>query len=154
MNESKKNALAQLREARAGTKKRTDQYEVAEVNNVFEEVNAEDYEKQQEAIRDDDFIVDDEGFGYKDNGGEIWDQAEDDEGPKGSKKKSRKVNKSDAIDKFMFPVSAMQASKKKQVVSKKGEAPVVGAQQSKDIMNNLFEDLDNQDAVDLQEHQV
>ena len=45
-----------------------------------------------EALRDDDFIVDDEGFGYKDNGGEIWDQAEDEEGVKGSKKKSRKVN--------------------------------------------------------------
>ena len=104
MNDSKKNALAQLREARAGGKKRTDQYEVsnlicintfiqvAEVNNVFEEVNVEDYERQQEALRDDDFIVDDEGFGYKDNGGEIWDQAEDEEGVKGSKKKSRKVN--------------------------------------------------------------
>ena len=52
----------------------------------------------------------------------------------------------------MFPVSAMQASKKKQIVSKKGEAPVVGAQQSKDIMDNLFQDLDNTDAHDLQEH--
>ena len=49
----------------------------------------------------------------------------------------------------MFPVSAMQASKKKQIVSKKGEAPVVGAQQSKDIMDNLFQDLDNTDAHDL-----
>jgi hypothetical protein len=29
MNDSKKNALAQLREARAGGKKRTDQYEVS-----------------------------------------------------------------------------------------------------------------------------
>ena len=26
--------------------------------------------------RDDDFIVDDEGFGYKDRGGEIWEVAE------------------------------------------------------------------------------
>ena len=85
MNDSKKNALAQLREARAGGKKRTDQYEVseltgsntfiqvAEVNNIFEEVDAQEYERKQEALRDDDFIVDDEGFGYKDNGGEIWD---------------------------------------------------------------------------------
>jgi len=35
-----------LREARAGGKKRTDQYEVAEVNKVFDEVDADEYERQ------------------------------------------------------------------------------------------------------------
>lgn len=38
----------------------------------------------------DDFIVDDEGYGYKDDkGGEIW-EYEEDEG--GRKKKQRKLN--------------------------------------------------------------
>lgn len=50
----------------------------------------------------DDFIVDDEGFGYKDDhGGEIWEYEEDGKGePK--KKKQRKLNVSLAILKYNF----------------------------------------------------
>lgn len=71
--------------------KRTDQYQVQEVEKVFEEVDADEYDNIQEQRRADDFIVDDEGFGYKDNGGEIWEQGDDDQAK--GKKKSRKLNK-------------------------------------------------------------
>ena len=41
--------------------------------------------------RDDDFIVDDEGFGYKDRGGEIWETGENNTDA-AKKSKKRKLN--------------------------------------------------------------
>ena len=39
---------------------------------IFEEIDQEEYERRKEARKNDDFIVDDEGYGYIDRGGEIW----------------------------------------------------------------------------------
>lgn len=63
-----------------------------DAEDVFEELDGAEYERRQNARRDDDFIVDDEGFGYKDNGGEIWDEQDDEH--EGTKKK-RKLQKDD-----------------------------------------------------------
>ena len=61
------------------------------MHNVFEEISPEEYERRQAERRDDDFIVDDEGFGYKDHGGEIWEYNES--GVDAAKKsKKRKLN--------------------------------------------------------------
>lgn len=54
---------------------------------MFEELGQDEYDERQMARRDDDFIVDDEGFGYKDRGGEIW---ETNEGNADAAKKSKK----------------------------------------------------------------
>ena len=61
----------------------------------------------------DDFIVDDEGFGYKDDhGGEIWEYEEDGKGdPK--KKKQRKLNVSFSTFHFMFYVCRKMNSRSK-----------------------------------------
>ncbi len=44
--------------------------------------------------KNDDFIVDDEGYGYRDHGGEIWevDEEEDENGAKKKTNKKRKVD--------------------------------------------------------------
>ena len=44
------------------------------------------------ARRDDDFIVDDDGFGYKDKGGEIWEVNEGAAADAAKNKKKRKLN--------------------------------------------------------------
>lgn len=65
---------------------------------MFEELGQDEYDERQMARRDDDFIVDDEGFGYKDKGGEIWECGET--GPAGDaakKSKKRKLNVSGQI---------------------------------------------------------
>ena len=122
MNDSKKSALANLKQAREGGVKRTEQYEVsmikskridfcqtliasesvltlpplfafvqvAEQAGVFEELDQNEYDERQMARRDDDFIVDDEGFGYKDRGGEIWEVGES-AAVDPAKKKKRKL---------------------------------------------------------------
>ena len=64
-----------------------------EINNIFEEISPEEYERIQNERRQDDFIVDDEGFGYKDEGGEIWENNEKVDAAKKSKK--RKLNVSE-----------------------------------------------------------
>ena len=53
---------------------------------MFEELDAEEYNRRQAERRDDDFIVDDEGYGYKDHGGEIW-EVDDQEKSKSTKNK-------------------------------------------------------------------
>ena len=40
---------------------------------MFEDIDNDEYERRKDKLKDDDFIVDDEGYGYKDHGGEIWD---------------------------------------------------------------------------------
>ena len=67
--------------------------QVQEMNNIFEEISPEEYERIQNERRQDDFIVDDEGFGYKDEGGEIWENYEKADAAKKSKK--RKLNVSE-----------------------------------------------------------
>ena len=46
---------------------------------IFADIeDEEEYERIQDLRRNDNFIVDDEGYGYKDHGGEIWEVDEDD----------------------------------------------------------------------------
>lgn len=68
-----------------------------EVTKIFEEMDEDDYEKIQESRRRDDFIVNDDGFGYLDKGGEIWEVDEDQEA-EGGKKKKKKLNVIDLVN--------------------------------------------------------
>lgn len=47
--------------------------------------------------RNDDFIVDDDGYGYRDHGGEIWEADGDDVEDGGKKKKKRKLEVKQAL---------------------------------------------------------
>lgn len=42
-------------------------------------MDEDEHERRQRERADDDFIVDDDGFGYKDHGGEIWETGFDEE---------------------------------------------------------------------------
>ena len=67
-----------------------------EAERIFEEIDDEEYEQIQDARRNDDFIVDDEGYGYRDHGGEIWEHDdEDNEGGANAKSKNAKKRKLD-----------------------------------------------------------
>jgi len=66
--------------------------QVEETEGVFEELNQDEYDERQMARRDDDFIVDDDGFGYKDRGGEIWEVNEGAAADAAKNKKKRKLN--------------------------------------------------------------
>lgn len=67
--------LAELRALRQSGKKAFDSYRVDDVDDVFDEVDEDGYKKLvRERLNQDDFVVDDNGEGYADDGREEWDR--------------------------------------------------------------------------------
>ena len=65
--------LAELRALRAAGKTRLSSYQVADEEQLYDEVDEEGYKKVVRGRLDqDDFIVDDNGEGYADDGREEW----------------------------------------------------------------------------------
>ncbi|TGJ85311.1 hypothetical protein E0Z10_g3437 [Xylaria hypoxylon] len=72
---SRRNKLAEVRALRASGKKAYDTYEPAEEQVLYEEVDENEYKKiVRERLNQDDFVVDDNGEGYADDGREDWDR--------------------------------------------------------------------------------
>lgn len=65
--------LEELRALRAAGKKRLSTYEVEEQDSIYDEVDEEGYKKVvRQRLDEDDFVVDDNGEGYVDDGREVW----------------------------------------------------------------------------------
>lgn len=73
MAPSRADRLAQLRALRAAGKTAFEDYEVQEAESIYETVDDEGYKKVVRSRLDrDDFVVDDNGEGYADDGREDW----------------------------------------------------------------------------------
>jgi DNA polymerase alpha subunit A len=73
---SKRAKFAELRALRASGKKRLDSYQIEDQGAIYDEVDEEGYKKVVRGrLNQDDFVVDDKGEGYADDGREEW-QAE------------------------------------------------------------------------------
>ena len=73
MAPSRAERLAQLRALRANGKTNFEAYEVEEAQSIYETVDDEAYKKVVRSRLDqDDFVVDDNGQGYADDGREDW----------------------------------------------------------------------------------
>lgn len=67
--------LAELKALRKAGKKAFDNYEVEDVNALYDEVDEDGYKKiVRDRLNEDDFVVDDNGEGYADDGREDWDR--------------------------------------------------------------------------------
>jgi len=70
--------FAELRALRESGKKRLDTYEVHQEADIYEEVDEDGYKKVvRERLNQDDFVIDDNGEGYADDGREEWDRRPD-----------------------------------------------------------------------------
>ena len=65
--------------------------QVEEERAIFDHMDEKEYERRQQTRINDDFIVDDEGYGYKDEGGEIWEYEDNRKEPTRQAKK-RKID--------------------------------------------------------------
>jgi hypothetical protein len=69
--------IAELRALRAAGKTAASTYVVEEDAQLFDEVNDDDYKNiVRKRLDEDDFVVDDNGEGYVDDGREDWDDAQ------------------------------------------------------------------------------
>lgn len=67
--------LAELRALRQSGKKAFEAYKVEDVDDLYEEVDENQYKKiVRDRLNEDDFVVDDNGEGYADDGREEWDR--------------------------------------------------------------------------------
>ena len=67
--------LAELRALRAAGKTRLSTYQIEEAEDVYDEVDEAGYKKKvRERLDRDDFVVDDNGAGYADDGREEWNE--------------------------------------------------------------------------------
>lgn len=74
---SRASALQKLRELRKSGKTRLDSYEVEEEKPLYDTVDDEGYKKViRSRLDQDDFVVDDNGEGYADDGREDWDDGQ------------------------------------------------------------------------------
>ncbi|KAK3380387.1 hypothetical protein B0T24DRAFT_548054 [Lasiosphaeria ovina] len=93
----KRDKFAKLRELRKLGKTAFDGYEVAKVDELYEEVDENQYKTiVRNRLNEDDFVVDDNGEGYADDGREEWDrvpqyetESDDDGDLTGARKKSK-----------------------------------------------------------------
>lgn len=70
-----KERLAELRALRASGKKRISTYEVEDQGDIYDEVDDDGYKKViRNRLDQDDFVVDDNGAGYADDGREVWNE--------------------------------------------------------------------------------
>ncbi|KAG7150869.1 DNA polymerase alpha catalytic subunit like protein [Verticillium longisporum] len=69
--------LAELKALRQAGKKAFDNYQVDDINELYEEVDETQYKKiVRDRLNEDDFVVDDNGEGYADDGREEWDRVQ------------------------------------------------------------------------------
>ncbi|PWY73644.1 DNA polymerase alpha, catalytic subunit [Aspergillus heteromorphus CBS 117.55] len=132
--------LAELRALRAAGKKRLSTYEVEEQADIYEEVDDEGYKKLiRNRLDQDDFVVDDNGEGYADDGREVWNErtaeyrdsdSEDDELPargkaakrKREEEKQRQEKINNGISKYFNSGAAPSAPKPKPVATAEDDA--------------------------------
>lgn len=70
--------FAELRALRESGKKRLDSYQVEQEADLYEEVDEDGYKRVvRERLNQDDFVIDDNGEGYADDGREEWDRQPD-----------------------------------------------------------------------------
>lgn len=136
---NKRERFAELRALRQAGKKKFDTYEVAEAPDLFEEVDENEYKKiVRDRLNEDDFVVDDNGEGYADDGREEWDrepmyesESDDDLAVRGKNRKCRKPPDSRDLQRVPADPAPVPVQPRSSVrMSRRDETPMTGTSPS------------------------
>lgn len=122
--------LAELAALRKSGKKTFDSYQVGDVQDLYEEVDEDSYKKiVRDRLNQDDFVVDDNGEGYADDGREDWDRVQryesdsEDDLPVRGKDKSKKCTLDLLyLPSQRFPAISYQSNSQKTARRRRGQA--------------------------------
>ncbi|PQK17706.1 hypothetical protein BB8028_0008g02140 [Beauveria bassiana] len=141
--------LAELKALRKAGKKAFDSYQVEDVNALYDEVDEDGYKKiVRDRLNQDDFVVDDNGEGYADDGREDWDRVRqydsesdlEDLPTRGRQKKaSRQAEQAmrDVHDRNISEYFTKNATKPQQ------KPKIVKTEDDEDFMANLLGEVDS-----------
>ncbi|RUO96935.1 DNA polymerase alpha subunit p180 N terminal-domain-containing protein, partial [Jimgerdemannia flammicorona] len=149
--------FAELRELKRKGVSRLATYKVKEEEDIYETVNEEDYQAIVKGrLQEDDFVVDDDGSGYIDNGLEDWDReagdSDDDDDdevnvagrPKKKGDKKHKRRKKDDAEKVK-PNGQINSFFKRGAAANVGVAKkITNTATDNDFMTDLLKDLENE----------
>ncbi|XP_075815002.1 DNA polymerase alpha catalytic subunit isoform X2 [Microtus pennsylvanicus] len=136
-------ALERLKKAKAGEKYK---YEVEDLTSVYEEVDEEQYSKLVQARQDDDWIVDDDGTGYVEDGREIFDDdLEDDALDTSGKGSDGRAHRKDRKDVKKPPVTKPNNIKAMFIASAGKKTADKAVDLSKDdLLGDILQDLNTE----------
>ncbi|KAJ4407229.1 DNA-directed DNA polymerase alpha catalytic subunit pol1 [Didymella pomorum] len=148
--------LAELRALRAAGKTRLSTYEVAEEEDLYDTVDDEGYKKVVRGRLDqDDFVVDDNGEGYVDDGREEWDDGqgrykyaatdseEEEERPKGKAAKRKREEDAEKQEKINNGISKYFSAK---TAAKAPKPKPAATAADADFMDDLLGEIDTNTA--------
>merc|ERR1739838_1020033 len=137
----RKDAFARLREQnRSGAKHK---YEISEMEDVYEEVDEREYSKRRQDKLQDDWIVDDDGSGYVEDGREIFESDDDEDifvGKKEKVKHSKSKTSSGSSKKGSGNIKNMLIN----MPSKKKKTDNDIALDDDDLLGDILQDLDQE----------
>ncbi|XP_028815477.1 DNA polymerase alpha catalytic subunit isoform X2 [Denticeps clupeoides] len=142
----RKSALEQLKRAKKGEKLK---YEVEEFSSVYEEVDEEQYSKMVRDRQEDDWIIDDDGTGYVEDGREIFDEdlEEDvsDKGPKAGGKRGDGKDKKNVKKVVVSKPNSIKSLFMNSNVKKPAEKDVDLSKD--DLLGDILQDLHSEKPV-------
>ncbi|KAE8451905.1 hypothetical protein EG329_002746 [Mollisiaceae sp. DMI_Dod_QoI] len=134
--------FAELRALRESGKKRLDSYQVQQEADLYEEVDEDGYKKVvRERLNQDDFVIDDNGEGYADDGREEWDrQPEYDTGSE--EELPTKGKSSKAVKRKREEDKAKKEKIDKGISNYFTKGPPIKTQADDDFLSGLLDEVD------------